>query len=201
VLVENGVSCVITNLRGGNEYGEKWHSDGKLDKKQNVFDDYAAVIRSFREKGAKVVAYGISNGGLLVGTTITQNPGLIDGALIGYPVLDMMRFHKLLVGKFWIDKYGDPDKEKDERYLLKYSPYHNVREKVHYPKTLIFTGLNDDRVHPTHALKFAAKLEKTGSSDIWLRVQAKGGHAGSSVKTKIEELSDLAGFIMYALNS
>lgn len=200
VLVEKGISCVVTNLRGGNEYGESWHNEGKLYKKQNVFDDYAAVIRKFKNQGAKVVAFGRSNGGLLVGATMTQNPKLVDGALIGYPVLDMMRFHKLLVGKFWVDEYGDPDKEKDRRYLLKYSPYHNVKENVLYPPTLLYTSLHDDRVHPAHAFKFAAKLEENGSQ-VWLRVQAKGGHAGSNTKTRIEELSDAAGYIVYALNS
>lgn len=169
-------------------------------KKQNVFDDYAAVIRKFKNQGAKVVAFGRSNGGLLVGATMTQNPKLVDGALIGYPVLDMMRFHKLLFGKFWVDEYGDPEKEKDKRYLLKYSPYHNVKENVLYPPTMLYTSLHDDSVHPAHAFKFAAKLEENGSQ-VWLRVQAKGWHAGSNTKTRIEELSDAAGYIVYALNS
>lgn len=199
-LVERGITCIVTNLRGGNEYGESWHNDGKLYKKQNVFDDYAAVIKKFKDRGAKVVAFGRSNGGLLVGATMTQHPELIDASLIGYPVLDMMRFHKLLVGKLWIDEYGDPDNEKDRQYLLTYSPYHNLKENMHYPKTMLYTSLHDDRVHPAHAFKFAAKLEKMGS-EAWLRVQAKGGHAGSSVKTRIEELSDWAGFIAYALES
>jgi prolyl oligopeptidase len=199
VLLENGVSCVVSNLRGGSEYGEKWHNDGKMYKKQNVFDDYAAVIKRFKGQGAKVVAYGVSNGGLLVGTTITQNPSLVDGALIGNPVLDMMRFHRLFVGKLWIDEYGDPDKEKDRRYLLRYSPYHNVKGDLRYPRTLVYTSLHDDRVHPAHAFKFVAKLEQSKDHEVWLRVQTKGGHAGSSVKTKIEELSELAGFVVYSL--
>jgi prolyl oligopeptidase len=199
-LVEKGISCVVTNLRGGNEYGEKWHNQGKLDKKQNVFDDYAAVIRKFKDQGAKVVAFGRSNGGLLVGATIVQNPGLVDAALIGYPVLDMMRFHKLLIGKLWVDEYGDPDNKKQRRFLLKYSPYQNLKENVRYPPVMLYTSLHDDRVHPAHAFKFAARLEEIGS-DVWLRVQAKGGHAGSNVKTRIAELADITGYIMYALSS
>jgi prolyl oligopeptidase len=199
-LVENGIACVLTNLRGGNEYGEKWHDEGKLYKKQNVFDDYAAVIKKFKDQGTKVVASGRSNGGLLVGATLVQHPELIDAALIGYPVLDMMRFHKLLIGKLWVDEYGDPDNEKDREYLLSYSPYHNLKENVNYPRIMLYTSLHDDRVHPAHAFKFAAKLEETGTA-VWLRVQSKGGHAGSSVKTRIEELADWAGFIVFALNS
>lgn len=198
-LVKRGVTVVDANLRGGREYGEKWHNDGKREKKQNVFDDYTSVIRKFKEKGARVVAFGRSNGGLLVGTTMTQHPELLDGALIGYPVLDMMRFHKLLVGKLWTDEYGDPDKKRDRAYLIKYSPYHNLR-KTRYPPTMIYTSLHDDRVHPAHAFKYAAKLIDIGS-EVWLRVQSKGGHAGANTKTKIDELADQAGFVLYALKN
>ena len=192
-LARLGVTCVVSNLRGGNEYGEQWHRAGKRERKQNVFDDFAAVIGKFKEDGRKVVAFGRSNGGLLVGAVMTQHPELLDAAVIGYPVLDMLRFHRLSVGRYWVDEYGDPDEPPDRRYLLKYSPYHNVR-KMHYPPTLIYTSLHDDRVHPGHGLKFAAKLEKAGA-EVWLRVQAKGGHLGSSPRTRIRELSDVVAFV------
>ena len=196
-LARLGVTCVVSNLRGGNEYGEQWHRAGKREKKQNVFDDFAAVVKKFKSDGNKVVAFGRSNGGLLVGALMTQHPELLDGAVIGYPVLDMLRFHRLSVGKYWVDEYGDPDDPLDRRYLVKYSPYHNVR-KTRYPPTLIYTSMHDDRVHPGHALKFAAKLEEAGA-EVWLRVQMKGGHLGSSPRTRIRELSDVISFVERSL--
>jgi len=196
-LARLGVTVVVSNLRGGNEYGEQWHRAGKREKKQNVFDDFAAVIGKFKGDDRKVVAFGRSNGGLLVGAVMTQHPELLDAAVIGYPVLDMLRFHRLSVGRYWADEYGDPDEPSDRRYLLKYSPYHNVR-KTHYPPTLIYTSLHDDRVHPGHGLKFAAKLEEAGA-EMWLRVQAKGGHLGSSPRTRIRELSDVIAFVERSL--
>lgn len=129
---------------------------------------------------------------------MTQRPDLLDGAVIGYPVLDMLRFHKLSVGKYWVDEYGNPDDPKERRFLRRYSPYHNVR-KTRYPPTMIYTSLHDDRVHPAHAFKFAAKLEKAGG-EVWLRVQAKGGHAGSSPQTRIRELTDVVAFIRRGLD-
>ncbi len=198
-LVERGITCVLCNLRGGNEFGERWHILGKREKKQNVFDDYAAVLKKFKQDGARVVAFGRSNGGLLVGAVLTQHPELMDGALIGYPVLDMMRFHRMLIGSAWIDEYGNPDEKSDRKYLLKYSPYHNVK-KIQYPSTMIYTSLHDDRVHPAHAFKFAARLEENGS-EVWLRVQLKGGHGGASTRIKIDELADEAGFVAYALDN
>jgi prolyl oligopeptidase len=124
---------------------------------------------------------------------MTQHPDILDGAVIGYPVLDMLRFHKLSVGRYWVDEYGNPDKPGDRRFLRKYSPYHNVK-KTHYPPTMIYTSLHDDRVHPGHAFKFAAAMEKRGAVP-WLRVQAKGGHAGSSPSVRIKELTDVVAFI------
>lgn len=197
-LARLGVTCVVSNLRGGNEHGEQWHRAGKREKKQNVFDDFAAVLEKFKKDGRKVAAFGRSNGGLLVGAAMTQHPELLDAAVIGYPVLDMLRFHKLSVGRYWVDEYGDPDDPRDRRYLLKYSPYHNVRKR-RYPPTLIYISLHDDRVHPGHGLKFAARLEEAGA-EVWLRVQAKGGHLGSSPQTRIRELSDVIAFVERSLS-
>jgi len=128
---------------------------------------------------------------------MTQHPELLDGAVIGYPVLDMMRFHKMSVGRYWVDEYGDPDKPADRKFLMRYSPYHNIR-RTRYPPTLIYTSLHDDRVHPGHAFKFAARMEKQGSTP-WLRVQSKGGHAGSSPRVRIRELADVIAFIQTQL--
>jgi prolyl oligopeptidase len=195
--LEDGGAFIVTNLRGGNEFGEKWHREGMREKKQNVFDDFLSVLEFLRQKGLKIVGFGVSNGGLLVGAALTQHPELLDGALIGYPVLDMLRFHKLFIGKAWVPEYGDPDNPKDAEFLSKYSPYHNITERK-YPRIMLFTGLHDDRVHPAHALKFAAKLEETGASPL-LRVETKSGHSGATPITKIVEYAEMMAFVYKTL--
>jgi len=192
-FLEDGGTFVVANLRGGKEYGEQWHRAGMREKKQNVFDDFIAVLEFLKYKGTKTVAFGVSNGGLLVGAVLTQRPELLDGALIGYPVLDMLRFHKLYIGKAWVPEYGDPDKPEDAAFLIKYSPYHNVAKRK-YPPVMLYTGLHDDRVHPAHAFKFAAKLEEIGAFYL-LRVETKSGHSGATPQTKIEEYSDMMAFV------
>ena len=192
-FIEDGGVFVIANIRGGDEFGEKWHRAGMRDKKQNVFDDFIAVIKYFKDLGAKVIALGSSNGGLLVGAVLTQKPELLDGAVIGYPVLDMLRFHKLYIGKAWIPEYGNPDDPKDREFLLKYSPYHNVK-KTKYPPTLVYTGLHDDRVHPGHAFKFVAKLKEV-KAPVYLRTEKLSGHMGATPKTKVKEFADILAFI------
>jgi prolyl oligopeptidase len=196
-LMDGGI-FIQANLRGGLEYGEGWHRAGMRENKQHVFDDFISVIEQLREGGSKVVATGRSNGGLLVGATMTQLPNILDGAVIGYPVLDMKRFHKLLIGRAWVPEYGDPDDPEDAEFLSGYSPYHNVDEGTKYPPTFLFTGLHDDRVHPAHALKFAAVLEEAGHSYL-LRVETKSGHAGATPETKIEEESDVMAFVYKSL--
>lgn len=193
-FLEDGGVYVVANIRGGLEYGEKWHRDGMREKKQNVFEDFKSAIKYFKERDAKIVPMGRSNGGLLVGAILTQNPELIDGAVIGYPVLDMLRYHVLYGGRAWIPEYGDPDKPEDRVFLLEYSPYHNVKFNVKYPPILIYTGLNDDRVHPAHAFKFAAKLLEAGSK-VYLRVERASGHSGASPEVKAEENADILAFI------
>ena len=171
---------------------------GMKENKQNVFDDFTLVLRTFKQRGFKTVAWGSSNGGLLVASVLTQNPDVIDVALVGYPVVDMMRFHKLYVGYLWTTEYGNPDDPQDKVYLMKYSPYHNVRHGIRYPTTLVYTGLHDDRVHPAHALKFVAKLEETGAP-VYLRVEIKSGHMGASPEIKIREMADILSFIYKSL--
>ena len=196
-FIEDGGVLVVANLRGGGEYGEKWHRMGMRENKQNVFEDYKAVLRHVRKKGLRTIGWGVSNGGLLIAATMVQEPQLFDAAIIGYPVIDMLRFHKLYIGRLWTTEYGNPDDPKDREYLLKYSPYHNVR-KQKYPITLIYTGLHDDRVHPGHALKFTAKLEEV-RAPVYLRVETASGHMGSSPEVKVKEYSDMLAFIYKAL--
>lgn len=197
-LLEHDVTVAVSNLRGGNEYGEEWHRAGMLMNKQNVFDDFKAVIRSLRNDGLRVVAYGVSNGGLLAGTILTQAPEILNGALIGNPVLDMMRFHRMSVGKYWVSEYGNPDEPEDRSYLLRYSPYHNIRQ-VSYPDTLIYTRMKDDRVHPAHAIKFHMALRKE-TPNAYIRANVEGGHIGITAEEMISEVSDLAAFVLGCFN-
>lgn len=198
-FLEDEGTYVVTNLRGGLEYGEKWHIAGMRENKQNVFDDFISVISHYKKQGYMTVAMGRSNGGLLVGATITQRPDLLDGAVIGYPVLDMLRFHKLYIGAAWIPEYGNPDDPKDREYLIKYSPYHNIRENKRYPLTLVYTGLHDDRVHPSHAFKFVARLKEVGAQ-VYLRTETTSGHAGAAPETRLRENADILAFIYKALD-
>ena len=192
-FIRDGGLFVVANLRGGSEFGEEWHRAGMRENKQKVFEDFISVIKKLKVEGYKVVAMGSSNGGLLVGATLTQKPELLDGAVIGYPVLDMLRFHKLYIGAAWIAEYGNPEDPNDRRYLVRYSPYHNVR-RTKYPPTLVYTGLHDDRVHPGHALKFVAKLREVGAP-VLLRVEGKSGHSGATPNVKVREYADILAFI------
>jgi len=192
--LEDGWVFIMANLRGGGEYGEEWHRMGMKRNKINVFKDFKSVISWVKGNGYKVVAWGGSNGGLLVGATFTLYPGLIDIAVIGYPVLDMLRFHKLYIGRLWTTEYGDPDDPRDRAYLMQYSPYHSLRPGMDYPSTLVYTGLHDDRVHPAHAFKFVARMEELGY-DVYLRVETESGHLGASPETKVSEYADIMAFI------
>jgi prolyl oligopeptidase len=195
-LEDNG-TFAVANLRGGAEYGEEWHRKGMRERKQHVFDDFMAVLEHFKNEGSKTIGFGASNGGLLIGAVLTQRSELIDGALIGYPVLDMLRYHNLHIGKAWIPEYGDPDDPRDREFLIKYSPYHNITKKP-YPPIMLYTGIHDDRVHSAHAFKFVAKLEETGASPL-LRVETKSGHSGATPATKVKEYSDIMAFVYKTL--
>ena len=199
ILLEKGFTYIVANLRGGSEYGEKWHKAGMKQNKQNVFEDFKAVLKHFKQKSYRVVARGSSNGGLLVAAVLVQNPELLDAAVIGYPVIDMLRFHKLYIGRLWTTEYGDPDNPEDRKYLARYSPYHNIKQGKKYPPTLLHTGLHDDRVHPAHALKFAAKLEEVGAP-VYLRVETTSGHRGATTATLAKEHADIIAFILEAIN-
>jgi len=200
--MENGGVFAVANLRGGGEYGEEWHKNGMLAKKQNTFDDFIAgsqyLIDNKYTKSKKLAIMGGSNGGLLVAAVMTQKPELFGAVICSVPLTDMLRFHKFLVGHYWTVEYGNAEKSKTEfDYIYKYSPYQHVK-KVDYPATLVMTADSDDRVAPLHARKFAAILQKnnTSKNPILLRVEKKAGHGhGKSTEQIIDTQSDLYTFL------
>jgi len=201
-LAAGGVYAVA-NLRGGNEYGEAWHQAGMLDRKQNVFDDFIAaaewlVARGYTRTGRLAISGG-SNGGLLVGACVTRRPDLYGAAVCSVPVIDMLRYHRFTVGRYWIPEYGNAEADAEQfRYLYAYSPLHNVREGVAYPPIIIPTADTDDRVVPAHAKKFAATLQAAngGSNPVLLRVERRAGHGGGKPTAKvIEEAADVYAFL------
>jgi prolyl oligopeptidase len=205
-FMQQGGIYAMVNLRGGSEYGEAWHSNGMLGKKQNVFDDFIGAAEYLVAQGIttpeKIAIHGRSNGGLLVGACMTQRPDLFKVALPGVGVLDMLRYHKFTVGWGWAVEYGSSDNEKDFNYLIKYSPLHNLKKGVQYPATLITTADHDDRVVPAHSFKFAAALQQShvGDNPVLIRIDAKAGHgAGKPTSKQIDEWSDVMAFTMYNL--
>jgi prolyl oligopeptidase len=198
---EQGGVFVEANLRGGGEFGEKWHKAGMFENKQNVFDDFIGaaewLIQNKYTSTAKLGIQGGSNGGLLMGAMMTQRPDLFGAIVCGAPLLDMLRYHKLSVGAWWISEYGSADDPKQFPYIYKYSPYHNVR-KTNYPAILFATGDADTRVDPSHARKMTALVQAQNTADtpVILRYDTKGGHSGiGSVNKTIEEQVDWLGFL------
>jgi prolyl oligopeptidase len=200
-FLDRGGNFALANLRGGGEYGEAWHRAGMLEKKQNVFDDFIAGAEFLIAEGytaaGRIAIEGGSNGGLLVGAAMIQRPDLFGAVLCRVPVADMLRYHLFTVGRFWIPEYGSADDPSQFPYLLKYSPYHNVRSDVRYPPTLVMTADTDDRVAPGMAKKFAARLQAAGGGDpILIRVETKAGHgAGKPLAKVIEEEADMLAFL------
>ncbi len=204
--LEMGGIYAIANLRGGGEFGEKWHRAGMLDKKQNVFDDFAAAADWLFEhkytSPAHLAIFGGSNGGLLVGATVTQHPDICAAAVCAVPVLDMMRYHLFSVGRYWITEYGDPGKAEEFAFLIKYSPYHNVREGVRYPAILLTTAESDSRVDPAHAMKMTARLQAASASGrpVLLRFETKAGHGiGAPLQKVVNEYADYLAFVAWQL--
>lgn len=200
-LDRDGVFAVA-NLRGGGEYGEAWHEAGMRERKQNVFDDFIAaaewLVASEYTTPARLAIEGGSNGGLLVAAAMVQRPDLFGAVVCRVPVVDMLRYHLFTVGRFWIPEYGSADDPEEFGYLIKYSPYHNVRDGVAYPPALIMTADTDDRVAPGMAKKFAARLQAatTGSGPLLIRVETKAGHgAGKPIAKLIEEDADIFTFL------
>lgn len=204
--LEHGGVLAIPNLRGGSEYGERWHKDGMLGNKQNVFDDFIAAAEWLIENGytspSKLVIRGGSNGGLLVGAVMTQRPDLCKAVICWNPLLDMTRYHHFLIAKLWIYEYGSPEDSVQFQWLYAYSPYHRVVDGTPYPATLLLTADSDTRVDPMHAKKMAARLQAATSSDapILLRIATKAGHgAGTPLSKSIEEYTDSWTFIFWQL--
>ncbi len=200
--MEQGGWFALPNLRGGGEYGESWHEQAMFEKKQNVFDDWFAaaeyLIAHHYTSPQHFAITGRSNGGLLMGASFTQRPDLFSAVLCGYPLLDMLRYQKFLVGRFWVTEYGLSDNEKQFPYLLKYSPYQNVHPETAYPAVMFFTGDSDTRVDPLHARKMTALLQASSSSGrpILLHYSTSGGHsAGVSLDQKIQDDADQLTFL------
>lgn len=205
VWMEQGGVYAVPNLRGGGEYGKKWHNAGTKLQKQNVFDDFIAaaeylIDNKYTSKDYLAIRGG-SNGGLLVGATMTQRPGLMKVALPAVGVLDMLRYHTFTAGAGWAYDYGTSEDNKEMfEYIKGYSPLHNVKEGTAYPATLITTGDHDDRVVPAHSFKFAAELQEkqAGDNPVLIRIETDAGHgAGTPVSKTIEQYADIFGFTLY----
>ncbi|MFV0541542.1 MAG: prolyl oligopeptidase family serine peptidase [Aestuariibaculum sp.] len=205
VWMEQGGIYAVANLRGGGEYGKAWHNAGTQLKKQNVFDDFIAageyLIENKYTSSDYLAIRGGSNGGLLVGATMTQRPDLIKVALPAVGVLDMLRYHTFTAGAGWAYDYGTAEDSKEMfEYLKGYSPVHNVKAGIEYPATLVTTGDHDDRVVPAHSFKFAAELQnkQTGHNPVLIRIETDAGHgAGTPISKTIEQYADIFGFTLY----
>ncbi len=198
VWMEMGGIYAQAHLRGGGEFGREWHEGGMKANKQNVFDDFIAAAEYLIGEGYTATPYltigGRSNGGLLVGACLTQRPDLFGVGLPNVGVLDMLRFHKFTIGWAWASDYGSPDDPDAFATLLAYSPYHNIRDGVAYPPTMVLTGDHDDRVFPGHSFKFAAALQKAqaGDAPVLIRVETRAGHGvGKPTAKLIEEFTDM----------
>ncbi len=204
-LDRDGVFAVA-NLRGGSEFGEDWHRAGMLDKKQNVFDDFIAAAEYLQKEGytdrEHLAIRGGSNGGLLMGATITQRPDLFRAVICQVPLLDMLRYQHFQIAKLWVPEYGSSDDAKQFQWLLAYSPYQNVKPGTSYPAVLFMTADTDTRVDPMHAKKMTALLqaENGAPNPILLRIEPKAGHgAGKPISKLVEEWTDIYSFLYWQL--
>jgi prolyl oligopeptidase len=186
--LDKGGVFVLANIRGGGEYGPKWHQAGLKAKRQNVFDDLYAVSEDLISRkvtsSKHLGVMGGSNGGLLVGVAFTQRPDLYNAVVCQVPLLDMQRYNKLLAGASWMGGYGNPDIPEEWEYIKKYSPYQNVKEGMNYPEVFFTTSTRDDRVHPGHARKMVAKMNDMGYKTYYYE-NTEGGHAGSSTNEQL----------------
>jgi prolyl oligopeptidase len=200
--MQQGGWFALPNLRGGGEYGEAWHKQGMFEKKQNVFDDFYAaaeyLIASHYTSAAHFAITGRSNGGLLMGAAMTQRPDLFGAIWCGYPLLDMLRYQKFLLGRLWTAEYGSAESEKELPYIAKYSPYQNVKSGTAYPAIMFFTGDSDTRVDPLHARKMTPLMQASSSSGrpVLLHYSLKSGHsAGVSAAQLIDDYADQLAFL------
>ena len=203
--LEEGGVFAMANLRGGGEYGEAWHEAGMLFAKQNVFDDCIAaaefLIASGYTSPDRLALQGGSNGGLLVGAVVNQRPELFAVAQPKVGVMDMLRFQKFSVGAAWVSELGSSDDEAQFRYLLGYSPLHNIKAGVRYPATLVTTSDHDDRVVPAHSYKYTATLQETTGDDPpkLIRVDVRSGHSASNLNKGLDEAADVFSFMWDAM--
>jgi len=193
----------VAGIRGGGEYGEEWHRAGMGENKQQVFDDFAAaadwLVATGRTSHERLAIRGGSNGGLLVGAAITQRPDLCRAAVCAVPLLDMLRYHRFLIGALWVPEYGDPERAGDFATLMAYSPYHHVVDGTPYPAVLVMTAESDSRVDPMHARKFAARLQAAGAP-VLLRTETRAGHGqGKPASKQADELADSWAFLAWQL--
>jgi len=204
-LLEQGVIYASANIRGGAEYGEKWHEAGTKLKKQNVFDDFIAAAEYLIAKkytsSARLAVQGASNGGLLVGALANQRPDLVKVVIQQAGVMDMLRFHKFTIGWNWVADYGSSDNEAEFKVLRAYSPIHNIKKGTKYPATFITTADHDDRVVPAHSFKYAAALQhgQGGVHPVLIRIDTKSGHGASNTAKTIEQAADIDSFLLWSL--
>lgn len=203
---EDGGVYAVANLRGGGEYGKEWHEGGRLEKKQNVFDDFASaaefLIKSGYTNPSRLAVLGGSNGGLLTGTFVTQHPDLCAAAIVAVPLLDMLRYQDFLMARYWVPEYGSAENKDQFDFIRKYSPYQSIKKGTKYPAVLLTAGENDARVHPMHARKMAAALRAATSSDkpILLWVDREAGHgAGKPLNLRVRDAADQRMFLMWQL--
>jgi prolyl oligopeptidase len=201
--LEMGGVYAVACIRGGSEYGKDWWKGGSRLNKQNVFDDFAWagkwLIANNYTSTPKLAIQGGSNGGLLVGAVLNQNPGLFGAALPAVGVMDMLRFPKFTIGWAWTSDYGSPDDPADFKAMYAYSPYHNAKPGTKYPATLVTTADHDDRVFPAHSFKYTAAMQasQAGDAPVLIRIETKAGHgAGKPTTKQIEELADIYGFLV-----
>jgi prolyl oligopeptidase len=204
-MLEQGFVYASVNMRGGSEYGEKWHEGGMKLNKQNVFDDFIAaaewLVANKYTSPEKLACQGGSNGGLLVGAVINQRPELYRAAVPQVGVMDMLRFHKFTIGWNWIADYGSSDNPQEFKAIYAYSPLHNIRQGGKYPAVLVTTADHDDRVVPAHSFKYAATLQEKASKDraALIRIETKSGHGASNTEKAIELAADIQAFLMQEL--
>jgi prolyl oligopeptidase len=208
VWAENGGLFALANMRGGGEFGEAWHRAGMFGKKQNVFDDFYAaaewLIHNHYTNSSKLGIQGMSNGGLLMGAALTQQPDLFRAVVCMYPLLDMLRYQKFMGGPWWVSEYGSAANAEQFKYLLKYSPYQNIHPGTGYPAVLFITGDGDTRVAPLHARKMAARLQADAANGpdkpILLLYDTKSGHSGGRpVGQQIAEATNILSFLFWQL--
>lgn len=202
--LEAGGTFALANIRGGGEYGKEWHNGGRLNNKQNVFDDFIAAGEYLKANGYTgpdgLAIQGGSNGGLLVGAVVNQRPDLFDAGNAAVGVMDMLRFDRWTAGRYWVDDYGYPDREADFRVLRSYSPLHNIRSGVDYPALLVTTADTDDRVVPGHSFKYTAALQaaELGEEPQLIRIETRAGHGSGKPTDKIiDEYGDILAFLAH----